>query len=129
MKHLTAKTFATAGAMLMALATTSHARAETPDVVDACIEHFIAKQLADHPGKITINKLPESTMSFGVTGRQVVQVLASTKSGTILSGATCVVSPRGRVVSIRFAHSRTVAKTMLAHEKKPEPVASKANES
>jgi len=97
------------------------AHAAAPDAIDACIQKFIAGHLADHEGRITINKEIESTKPLALLGgTQTVQVKAATKSGAPLMHATCVVSERGVVLSMRPA-ARTAP--MLAQKVDKEAVA------
>lgn len=89
---------------LFASMTGAPASAGPPDAIDVCIQRFISGHLADHEGKITINKDVDAVRPLAFSsGRQIVQVKAATKSGAPLMHATCVVNERGDVLSMRPA--------------------------
>jgi hypothetical protein len=95
--------FPTAIALFAAM-TGMPAQAGAADAIDACVQRFIAGHLADHEGKITINKEVDAVRPLALSsGRQMVQVKAATKSGAPLMHATCVVNERGVVLSMRPA--------------------------
>ena len=109
--------------VLFATLSGNAAHAAAPDAVDACIELFVAGHLADHQGRITINKeMDIATPAVRRTSTQVVRVAAATKSGKALASATCVVNERGMVLSMRPGASRAA---MLAQKARKEIDAAK----
>lgn len=81
--------------------TASVAHANDEQILDNCIQHFIASNLSGYQGKISVHKeAPALALPFSATGVMHVVVSAAGKQGTDFGSAVCHVDRDGNVVSL-----------------------------
>ena len=91
-------------------------------MVDACIQHYIADQLAAYDGKIRVNTEGASYQPLltASTHAQVAIALTDRASGKTLASAVCKVDRMGKVLSVT---ATTAMSQKLAARLKPTAVA------
>jgi hypothetical protein len=87
---------------LAALATLSIglAHADDEQVLDACIQQFIAANLSEYQGKISVHKETPFVSPWSALSRTEVVISVTGTHGSQLGSAVCHVDRSGKVVSL-----------------------------